>query len=286
MSRPVNVYREAEIKERLHRTQEAVKDQSKFAPAFKDIGSAAVNNTNMSGDTIQFYMMKFSPPCRAVWMLLKHMGLKFNTTHFDLFKGEQMNPGFMKVNPRHCVPTIVDNGFVLWESRAILQYLVNQYGKGENEKLYPKDPRQRAKIDSLLQFDLGALYNAITEYGTKIAFHNTVDPEKEKALQEKLAILESMMDGSTYIAGGSSLTIADLSILASLSFLMPLDFDFSGYKNISTWLGKMRNELPSYKECIGDPVDVTRSEVKSGVIQKKFQEAMAMRAAAAAAAKK
>lgn len=60
------------------------------------------------------------------------------------------------------IPTIVDNGFVLWESRAIMTYLVSQYGK--NDSLYPKNPRKRAIVDQRLHFDLGTLYASYAAY--------------------------------------------------------------------------------------------------------------------------
>lgn len=65
------------------------------------------------------------------------------------------------MNVQHTIPTMDDNGFYLNESRAMLQYLANKYGK--DDKLYPKDPQARAKVDMKMYFDEGTLYRAFGE---------------------------------------------------------------------------------------------------------------------------
>ena len=53
------------------------------------------------------------------------------------------------LNPNRLVPTIVDDGFVLWESYAIIRYLCRQYGSGS---LWPEDPRQVALADQWMEW--------------------------------------------------------------------------------------------------------------------------------------
>lgn len=77
----------------------------------------------------------------------------------NLFQKEQINPEFIKINPQHCVPTMDDDGFVLWESRAIAQYLVES--KAPDSGLYPSDIQERALTNQRLYFDLGTLYTRI-----------------------------------------------------------------------------------------------------------------------------
>lgn len=56
-------------------------------------------------------------------MLAAALKIDFNKKYVDLMKGGCDTPEFKKINLQHTVPTIVDNGFTLWESRAILGYL-------------------------------------------------------------------------------------------------------------------------------------------------------------------
>lgn len=105
---------------------------------------------------IDLYYMDASAPCRSVMMTAKVLGVELNLKFLNLMSGEHMKPEFLKINPQHNVPTIDDNGFYLNESRAICAYLVNQYGK--DDKLYPKDPKVRAKVDQRLYFDMGVFY--------------------------------------------------------------------------------------------------------------------------------
>ena len=50
----------------------------------------------------------------------------------------------------------LQNIYFLFFSRAIIAYLVDQYGK--DDSLYPKDPKQRAVVNQRLYFDAGTLY--------------------------------------------------------------------------------------------------------------------------------
>lgn len=67
-----------------------------------------------------------------------------------------MTDDYLKINPQHTVPTLVDGDFVLWDSHAISIYLVEKYGK--NDQLYPKDLILRSKINQRLFFDASVLF--------------------------------------------------------------------------------------------------------------------------------
>lgn len=122
---------------------------------------------------------------------------------------------YFQLNPQHCVPTIVDDGFVLWESRAILLYLVQQYAK--DDSLYPECPETRAIINQRMQFDLGTLYQRFLEYMyPQLRQKLPADPEKFKKFHEALCILNTFLDGKKFVAG-DSFTVADYSMFACTS---------------------------------------------------------------------
>lgn len=99
-----------------------------------------------------------------MWSFLSSKTIKsirfFQLREINLFEKEQLNDDFIKLNPQHCVPTINDDGFILWESRAIAIYLVEKNHPG-GHALYPLDAQRRAVINQRLQFDANTLHPRI-----------------------------------------------------------------------------------------------------------------------------
>jgi len=209
---------------------------------------------------IDLYYMLESPPCRTVLMVAKHLNIELNLKNVDLDKGEHLKEEFVKLNPCHCVPTIVDNGFVLWESRAIVTYLINTYSPSST--LYPTDPKKRATVDRLLQYDLGTLYKSISDYIFPLFFGGKLEEQNNVKLKETLNLFDKMMAESAYVCG-NYLSVADISILASLSLLESIDYPFTDWPNINKWLSNTKKELPYYEEISTKAVDNTRDYLKN-----------------------
>lgn len=103
---------------------------------------------------IILYHSPVSPFSRSVLLLTRYLNIDVDVQVLDLIgKKEQLSPDFVKINPQHCVPTIDDNGFYLWESRAILTYLMETRAP----QLLPTSPKEKAILNQRLQFELGGL---------------------------------------------------------------------------------------------------------------------------------
>ncbi|KAH8382068.1 hypothetical protein KR009_001654 [Drosophila setifemur] len=179
-------------------------------------------------------------------MLAEHLGVKLNKKQVNTLKGEQMNPEFIKINPQHTIPTIVDDGFILWESRAIAGYLVEKYGK--DDSLYPNDPQKRAVINQRLYFDMGSMYDSMAKYYFKVFFTGQDGTEEDyKRVENTIGFLNTFLEGHDYVAG-DQLTIADFSILASVTNFECLGFDLSKYPNVVRWYANAKKVIPGFQE--------------------------------------
>lgn len=195
---------------------------------------------------MDFYYLPLSAPCRAVTMTAETLGIKLNKIQLDLFAGAHLKPEFLKLNPQHTIPTLVDNGFAVWESRAIIVYLAEKYSK--NESIYPKCPKKRALINQRLFFDAGTLYQAFYDtYIIRFLSNKPIDEEKIKKIETAFEFLNTFLEGQTYVAG-DSLTLADISLLATVSSFDVAKYDFSKYANVSRWYENLKKSTPGWKE--------------------------------------
>ena len=79
----------------------------------------------------------YSPASRAVrvaW-LLEELGLEYDVQKFALGDRAMREPDYLAVHPMGRVPALEDKGVILFESGAIIQYILANYGDG---KFVPK----------------------------------------------------------------------------------------------------------------------------------------------------
>ncbi|XP_044741249.1 glutathione S-transferase D7-like [Chrysoperla carnea] len=194
---------------------------------------------------IDLYYFPPSPPCRAVMLTAKAVGVKLNLKLLNITEGEHMNAEFVKLNPEHTIPTIVDNGVVAWESRAIMSYLVDMYA--ENDSLYPKDPQQRLMVDQRLYFDIGTLYNRLVNYFIPVAFAGAKPDENQRLkVEEALQTLNKLLESYEWVAG-FGMTIADITIIVSVSTAEAVGFNISKFSNVSEWYERCKKALQPFE---------------------------------------
>jgi glutathione S-transferase len=94
---------------------------------------------------VKLYNADPSPNCFRVRAVINELGLEVELVDVDLSGKAPKPAGFLDASPSGKVPAFVDDdGFMLFESRAIAAYLAS---KRPERGLYPDDPRRRAVVD-------------------------------------------------------------------------------------------------------------------------------------------
>lgn len=193
---------------------------------------------------LELYISIYSPPSRAVWMTCRALGLEPNVHFLDMSKGEHKTEEYLKMNPAGQVPTLIDDGFVIFESRAVMQYLADKYGS--TDTLFPKDHQRRARLECRLLKEMQD-YGTLGEYIMPL-FSGKEAPEGSlEKVKEVLDGLDKHLEGRTYLAG-DDVTLCDISQWCCLSGLIIVGFDMSPWKNLSAWEKRVM-ALPYFEEC-------------------------------------
>ncbi|XP_026763041.2 glutathione S-transferase 1-like [Galleria mellonella] len=192
--------------------------------------------------SLVLYKVDRSPPVRAVLMTIEILELKYKSIEVNTLAGEHLKPEYLEKNPMHTVPLLEDGKFSLADSHAIITYLVSKYGADKREDLYPNDLGIRATINQRLYFDAGVLFPKLMAISRPMFRKETTGPSPQQVeeIEETYGILESYLRQSKFLAG-KHLSLADISIVATIStyeILIPIT---NKYPRLLEWLNILKN---------------------------------------------
>lgn len=200
---------------------------------------------------MKLYHFPLSPNSRRVVAVLHHLQLPCELQALDLSKGEQLQTDFLKLNPNHMIPTLVDADFVLWESNAIMQYLCS---KVPNNSLWPTNPKLQADISRWQFWVVGHFGSAcgtlLFERVIKILFNRGEPDEQEIAKGEErfhrfAQVLEQHLTGRNWLVG-DGVTLADFAVGSWLAVASPAQYPFANYPEIQRWYVNIE-QLPAWQ---------------------------------------
>ena len=187
---------------------------------------------------MKLYDLELSGNSYRVRLLLSILGLKHELVPVNLMKGEHREPWFLKLNPRGQVPTLDDDGTVVWDSLAILVYLARKYG---GEKWLPIDAKEMAEVMQWL-----AVMENETLYGLGKArlickFKFPGNLEDAQLLGRKgLDVLEQRLAAHQWLAL-DRLTIADIGCFPYVALASEGEIPLDAYPGVRSWIGRIRS---------------------------------------------
>jgi glutathione S-transferase len=225
---------------------------------------------------IRLSILKPSVNNLAARVFVRAAGLDFE--ELDMW-GKKGTPEFLENDPADLTPLLEEEGLPkgsLWESCAIMQYLCNKHNL---EHFYPKDPGERAMVDSAMFYLIGTLYPLVAratyptlgfpQYAGEVGTSDADAAMKAKAQQDATDALAApldafrafFLDGKQFI-GGASPSIADIRLAVTLEFLKAIDYDFPD------WATEYMNAVES---ALGDAYSEPAADVRAFVASAKSQ---------------
>jgi glutathione S-transferase len=188
----------------------------------------------------------WSNNARRVQMLCEELKIPYSYDTVDLMSGIQYTPEFQKLNPNSKVPVIEDDGFVLWESQAIMRYLADKHQAGA---LYPKGLKERAIVDQWMDWNQTRLSPEASRimYNLHFAGDKRDDAAIEKArgwLKRILPVMETALAKQPYLCG-KDMTLADIAIAPTVAYLEICQYDLNPYPSIRRWYEAIK-QRPSF----------------------------------------
>jgi glutathione S-transferase len=195
---------------------------------------------------IKLYHFPQSSNSRKVRIALIEKGLEFERVLIDLTKKEQKNPEYLKIHPFGQVPALDDEGFVVYDSTIINEYLEDEY---PYPALLPKDSDGRARARMMEDLRDSYFNPAAGQINREMR-----KPEGERNQQAidagKAEIfkcfdrIEKELQGKEYLAGEFSL--ADVAFMPNLDALERLNVTVDPkYKNTLAWIARLKTR-PSW----------------------------------------
>ena len=190
---------------------------------------------------------------KALWAA-EELGLKVERINAGMEHGVTKTPEYMKMNPTSLVPTIEDDGFVLWESHAIVRYLAAKHGMGT---LCPADPRARADADRWMDWT----HTFSREFQRPVFWPLVRTPPENrdmKAVEEAcrkcadlLAVPEATLSKRKYLAG-DTFTMGDIPLGCHVQLWFRLPIDRPKRPGLEAWFQRLL-ERPAYRKHVDLP---------------------------------
>ena len=176
---------------------------------------------------IVLYGLSASPYVIPIKALCNQNDIPFVDKETNILDDSAPNktPEYKKMNPMHSVPTIDDNGFYMWESKAVMAYVSNKYGLVD---WYPEDPVKFANCHSAFELQnrfhgvvfSNYVYHLAGLPGGKEPDHASKKTADELLVGTLIPAFKSLR-GEHHFLGGAKPNLADLAFLGTLVTVFP-----------------------------------------------------------------
>lgn len=195
---------------------------------------------------IKLYTFPPSTNSRKVRIALIEKGLEFERVNVDLTKREQKSSDYLKLHPFGQIPALDDEGFILYDSTVINEYLEDEY---PYPPLMPKDSEGRARARLMEDFRDSHFnpyfVHLIQEIRKPEGERDTPRVENAKGeITKGFDRIEMELEGREYLA--NSFSLADIAFMPNIDLLDRFGITVDAkYQNTVAWIDRLKGR-PSF----------------------------------------
>jgi glutathione S-transferase len=200
---------------------------------------------------IKIWGRNTSSNVQKVMWALGELGLPHERIDIGGSFGKNREPAYLAMNPNGLVPTLEEDGFLLWESNSIVRYLAAKYGVGTLE---PADMQARARASSWMDWQLTVAAPAITPVFWGLIRtppekrdHAAIEAGKVKTMAA-MQMLDAQLAKSAFVAG-DTLSMGDIPVAVMTYRFRRLIPERSGLENLERWFTAIE-QRPAFKEHV------------------------------------
>ena len=195
---------------------------------------------------------KTSSNVQKAMFAIAELGLPCERVDIGGSFGGNREPAYLAINPNGVVPTLQDeDGFVLWESNAIVRYLAARYGAGTLE---PRDPHTRALANQWMDWQLSVYGPAITPVFWGLVRTPPAGRDHEAIATGKtrttaaVAILDAHLATSQF-AAGDAFSMGDIPIAVMSYRYRELVPERPAFPNFERWYAAIASR-PAFRDRV------------------------------------
>ncbi|MCK4882824.1 MAG: glutathione S-transferase family protein [Candidatus Omnitrophica bacterium] len=200
---------------------------------------------------LKIYGADLSSPSNKVRMGANALGLEYEYIRVSIKGGENRTEEYLKMHPAGKVPVINDDGFVLFESDAIIKYLAAK----QKSPLYPDELKQRAGIDQWMDFTAvhvgGAMgrvvFNRVFASFAGVSVDERSLKDGLKFLNRFLPVVDRQLSKAEYFAG-EQFSLADIALLATMDPAEVAGVNLTPYEHLTQWRKELQKK-DLYTRC-------------------------------------
>ena len=177
---------------------------------------------------------------KVMWAVAE-LGLAHQRIDAGLHFGGVNESWYRAMNPNGRVPTIDDDGFVLWESNAIVRYLASRHGASS---LYPDNLQTRADADRWMDWATSTMHPLMTPLFWGLI---RTAPEKRDAdqieevrlqMEEVMHLLDAQLASRAYVAG-DAFTMGDIPVGCFTQRWLALPIAHDDHPHLARWVAQL-----------------------------------------------